>query len=146
MRQGVVGNHHLQDQRHAAKDHGVPPRQRRQQSEAAELHPGQDQPQDQPAAEPEDGHFERDLDALEQIRQAEIVQKQRHQLTVRRPGSFRLSGSRPHFLSSASWSPDLWISTIAAITASRNLGLSLGTAMPTEYGIVTAIAFSSLSG
>lgn len=42
--------------------------------------------------------------------------------------------------------PAFCTSMRAASTASRNFGLSFGTAMPTEYGIVTAIAFSSLSG
>ena len=59
LRQGVVGEHHLQDQRRAAKDDGVGAGERRQQPEAAELHAGEHQPEHQPAGQPEGGHHER---------------------------------------------------------------------------------------
>ncbi|MGY3366218.1 hypothetical protein ACVWZL_003343 [Bradyrhizobium sp. GM2.4] len=75
MRQRVVGEHHLQDQRRAAEDHGVGPGDRRQQPEAGELHAGEDQSKDQSAAEPEGSHLEGELDALEQIRHAQVMEE-----------------------------------------------------------------------
>jgi hypothetical protein len=86
MRQRVIGEHHLQDQRRAAKDHGIGSGDRRQRPEARELQAGEDQSEDQSAAEPEGGHLEGELDALEQIRHAEIVQEQGHQSAVNPSG------------------------------------------------------------
>ena len=79
MRQGIVGEHHLEDQRGAAKDHGVAARKRSRQPKPTELHPGENEAEDQSAAEPKGSNLERQFNALKQVRQTEVVQEQRHQ-------------------------------------------------------------------
>jgi hypothetical protein len=78
VRQRVVGEHHLQDQRRAAEDHRVAARKGREQRQPAQLHRCQDQAEDQPAEQPERRDLQGQLDALQQIRHAEIVQEQGH--------------------------------------------------------------------
>ncbi len=51
LRQGVIGKHHLQDQRRAAEDDGVAPGECSQHRETAELHRREDHTEDQPAGQ-----------------------------------------------------------------------------------------------
>ena len=132
MRQRVVGEHHLQDQRRAAEDHRVSPRECGEQPEAAELHPREDQAEEQSADQPEGSDLQGQLNAFEQIRQTEVVKEQRHQSTERMSGSLKLFTSSSHFFRRSMWVPVFCTSISAARTASRKAGLSFGTAMPTE--------------
>jgi hypothetical protein len=84
MPQGVVGEHHLQDQGCAAEDHGISPRDGSERREPAELHPGEDQAKDQSADQPEGSDLQGQLNALKQIRQTEVVKEQRHQSMIRK--------------------------------------------------------------
>ena len=129
---GLPNEDQLQDQRRAAKDHRVEAGDGGQRPEPAELHGRQDQSHAEAAQQAKAGHGERETDALEQIRQADVVDEQVHYLTVRIRGASRKPVSSDHVLRRPSSMPAFWISTTAASTASRNSGLSFGTAMPTE--------------
>src|ERR1700761_5680454 len=143
MRQCIVREHQLQDQRCAAKDHRITAREKSERPDSAQLHAGEHQPHDEPSGKPKECDCDREADALEQIRQREIVQEQVHQFETISLGVSRFSAPSDHFFNRSVWMPAFWIATSAAITAARNSGLSFGTPIPTEYGSVTAVAFSS---
>ena len=98
MRQRIVDEHQLQDERRPPEDHRVGAGEPGEQPEAAQLHARQNQSHQQPAAEPQTRHGERKADALEKVRQRKIMDKQCHQFVVRIRGSSRKPASSDHFL------------------------------------------------
>ena len=64
MRQGVIGEDELQDQRGAAEDDGVGAGEGRQQTETAELHARQHQPHPEPTEQTQARDFKGEDDAL----------------------------------------------------------------------------------
>ena len=84
MRQRVVGEDKLQDERRAAEDDRVGACDRREGPEAAQLHRRQDQPHREPARQPKPRDDQREVDAFEQIRQAEVVEEQVHRRAISR--------------------------------------------------------------
>jgi ABC-type amino acid transport substrate-binding protein len=83
----------------AAENHAVASRNGREHAKAAQLHRRQKHSHYQPADQAEAGHLQGDRDALDQVRQTEIVEEKQHYLTERMSGSLKLFTSRSHFLS-----------------------------------------------
>ena len=78
MREGVISEDELEDQRRTTEDHRIGARQSGEEAGAGELHAGENDARQQAACQPQDGRFNRDRNSLEQIRQAQIVKEEIH--------------------------------------------------------------------